>query len=54
MMWKKWVLIYTVSKDTTSAGDVNGDNVIEHVTMYFSSEPRVQAEINPLDFESRA
>lgn len=38
---------YTVSKDTTSAGDINGDNVIEHATMYFSSEPRVQAEINP-------
>ena len=38
---------YTVSKDATSAGDINGDNVIEHVTMYFSSEPRVQAEINP-------
>lgn len=38
---------YTVSKDTTSVGDVNGDNVIEHATMYFSSEPFVQAEINP-------
>lgn len=38
---------YTISKDVTSVGDVNGDNVIDHVTTYFTSEPVVQSEINP-------
>ena len=38
---------YPVSKDVTSVGDVNDDNVIDHVTTYFSSERIVQSEINP-------
>lgn len=38
---------YAVSNDVTSVGDVNGDNVIDHVTTYFSSERVVQSEINP-------
>lgn len=38
---------YPVSKDVTSVGDVNDDNVIDHVTTYFSSERVVQSEINP-------
>lgn len=38
---------YAISKDVTSVGDVNGDNVIDHVTTYFSSEPVIQSEMNP-------
>lgn len=38
---------YPVSKDVTSVGDVNGDNVIDHVTTYFTSERVVQSGINP-------
>jgi len=38
---------YPVSKDVTSVGDVNGDNVIDHVTTYFTSESVVQSEISP-------
>jgi len=38
---------YPVSKDVTSVGDVNGDNVIDHATTYFTSERVVQSEINP-------
>lgn len=38
---------YPVSNEVTSIGDVNGDNVIDHVTTYFSSERVVQSEISP-------
>lgn len=38
---------YEISKDFTSVGDVNGDNVIDHVTTYFTSERVVQSEVNP-------
>ena len=38
---------FAISKDVTSIGDVNGDNVIDHVTTYFSSEPVIQSEMNP-------
>lgn len=38
---------YPISKDHTSLGDVNNDNVIEHVTTFFSSEPVVQSDLTP-------
>lgn len=39
---------YGISKDATSVGDVNGDNVIDHVTTYFTSERVDQSGmINP-------
>lgn len=38
---------YAIAKEVTSLGDVNGDDAIDHVTAYFTSEPVVQSEINP-------
>ena len=38
---------YPVTKDVTSVSDVNGDNTIDHVTTYFTSERIVQSGINP-------
>lgn len=38
---------YPIPKDHTSLGDVNNDNVIEHVTTFFSSEPVVQSDLTP-------
>lgn len=38
---------YPIPKDHTSLGDVNNDNIIEHVTTFFSSEPVVQSDLTP-------
>lgn len=38
---------YPISKDRTSVGDVNDDDVIDHVTVFFSSEPVPQPDIIP-------
>ena len=38
---------YAISKEVTSIGDVNDDNVLDHVTTFFTSEPVVQSEILP-------
>ena len=38
---------YAMSKDVTTIGDVNDDNVLDHVTTFFTSEPVFQSEVLP-------
>lgn len=38
---------YAISKEDISIGDVNGDNVIDHVATFFTSDPVVQSETIP-------